>query len=270
MAAISAALMATLKSGDHAVMPCAPPPPSRSPQAGSHPAARRLALTPQPAGWRAPTPRGAFNGLLTRLPVPARVADAVYGGTNEFMSQFLQHWGIEWTLVDATDPNEFAKALRPNTKVVYTESPANPTCRLTDLAAVGALVTEWAERTGNKKPWVMCDATFATPFHQRSLEIPGVDVAIHSATKYATHPLPRHTHTPSATPHTHTLCHATHTHPLPRHTPTPSATPHTHTLCHATHTHPLPRHTPLHHATHPFIRGPHQPLPACHAHAMPW
>ena len=71
------------------------------------------------------------------------------------------------------------------TQVVYTESPANPTCRLTDLAAVGALVTEWAERTGNKKPWVMCDATFATPFHQRSLEIPGVDVAIHSATKYA-------------------------------------------------------------------------------------
>jgi len=131
MAAISASLMATLKSGDHAVMPY-----------------------------------------------------AVYGGTNEFMSQFLKHWGIEWTLVDATDPNEFAKALRPNTKVVYTESPANPTCRLTDLAAVGALVTEWAERTGNKKPWVMCDATFATPFHQRSLEIPGVDVAIHSATKY--------------------------------------------------------------------------------------
>ena len=78
--------------------------------------------------------------------------------------------------------------------MVYTESPANPTCRLTDLAAVGALVTEWAERTGNKKPWVMCDATFATPFHQRSLEIPGVDVAIHSATKYAA---PRLT-----TPHT--------------------------------------------------------------------
>ena len=84
------------------------------------------------------------------------------------------------------------------TQVVYTESPANPTCRLTDLAAVGALVTEWAERTGNKKPWVMCDATFATPFHQRSLEIPGVDVAIHSATKYATHPSPP-PHTPFTT-----------------------------------------------------------------------
>ena len=68
---------------------------------------------------------------------------------------------------------------------MYTESPANPTCRLTDLEAVGALVTEWAQKTGNKKPWVMCDATFATPFHQRSLEIPGVDVAIHSATKCA-------------------------------------------------------------------------------------
>ena len=87
------------------------------------------------------------------------------------------------------------------TQVVYTESPANPTCRLTDLAAVGALVTEWAERTGNKKPWVMCDATFATPFHQRSLEIPGVDVAIHSATKYATHPSP-----PPHTPLHHARC----------------------------------------------------------------
>ena len=214
--------------------------PPRSAHAGPH-----LASTWPPA-------RGACNGLLTRLPAPARVAVAVYGGTNEFMSQFMTQWGVEWTLVDATDPNEFVKAIRPNTKVtsgpassrscvacagadraharvgshpapchpllppsvpthaplttrhhasprvttphhpapplakvVYTESPANPTCRLTDLEAVGALVTEWAQKTGNKKPWVMCDATFATPFHQRSLEIPGVDVAIHSATKCA-------------------------------------------------------------------------------------
>ena len=65
----------------------------------------------------------------------------------------------------------------PLAKVVYTESPANPTCRLTDLEAVGALVTEWAQKTGNKKPWVMCDATFATPFHQRCLEVPAVDTS---------------------------------------------------------------------------------------------
>jgi len=108
----------------------------------------------------------------------------VYGGTHEFLVEFLQNWKIEWTLVDSNDPNEYAKALRPNTRVVYTESPANPTCRLTDLDAVGAIVIEYASKHGIKKPWVMCDSTFATPYHQRCLETPGVDLAIHSATKY--------------------------------------------------------------------------------------
>jgi len=108
----------------------------------------------------------------------------VYGGTNEFLREFLAHLGVTWTLVDSTDANNYAAALQPNTRVVYTESPANPTCRLTDLEAVGALVAAWATEHGLKKPIVMCDATFATPFHQRCLEIGGVDVALHSATKY--------------------------------------------------------------------------------------
>ena len=66
---------------------------------------------------------------------------------------------------------------------MYTESPANPTCRLTDLTAVSKLADGHAAM-GHNRPLVMCDATFASPFHQRCLEIPGVDVAIHSATKY--------------------------------------------------------------------------------------
>jgi len=107
----------------------------------------------------------------------------VYGGTHEFLVQFASQWGIEYTFVDATDPEEYRKALRPNTKVVYTESPANPTCRLTDLEAV-ARVTDAHAAAGHTRPIIMCDSTFATPFHQRCLEIPGVDVAIHSATKY--------------------------------------------------------------------------------------
>jgi methionine-gamma-lyase len=131
MAAISGSLMASLKSGDHAIFPY-----------------------------------------------------TVYGGTNEFLREFLQHLGVTWTLVDSTNPQNYADALQPNTRVVYTESPANPTCRLTDLDAVGQIAIDWAAKTGNKKPWVMCDSTFATPFHQRCLETPGVDVAIHSATKY--------------------------------------------------------------------------------------
>jgi len=108
----------------------------------------------------------------------------VYGGTHEFMVQFARHWGIEYTLVDATDPQAYAKAMRPNTRVVYTETPANPTCRLTDLDAVAAVVDAHAAASGSPRPWVLCDSTFATPFHQRCLENPGVDVAIHSATKY--------------------------------------------------------------------------------------
>lgn len=130
MSAITAAMMAALRSGDHAVVPF-----------------------------------------------------AVYGGTHEFLVQYAQHWGIDYTLVDATDPEEYRKALQPNTKVVYTESPANPTCRLTDLEAVSAICDEHAS-AGHTRPIVMCDSTFATPFHQRCLETPGVDVAIHSATKY--------------------------------------------------------------------------------------
>jgi len=131
MAAITSALQAALRSGDHAVLPY-----------------------------------------------------TVYGGTHEFLVEFAQHWGIEYTLVDPTDPNEYFKAMKPNTKVVYTESPANPTCRLTDLEAVGRLVDKHAAQTGLTRPLVMCDSTFASPFHQRCCEIPGVDVAIHSATKY--------------------------------------------------------------------------------------
>lgn len=107
----------------------------------------------------------------------------VYGGTHEFLVEFAQHWGIEYTLVDSTDAANYAKAMRPNTKVVYTESPANPTCRLTDLDGVARVVDTHAA-AGNERPWVMCDTTFATPFHQRCLETKGVDVAIHSATKY--------------------------------------------------------------------------------------
>ena len=107
----------------------------------------------------------------------------VYGGTHEFLVEFLRHWGVEYTLVDSTDPQNYAKALKPNTRVVYTESPANPTCRLTDLDAVSEIVKSYSKSTGIKKPWVMCDSTFATPFHQRCLETDGVDVAIHSATK---------------------------------------------------------------------------------------
>ena len=93
----------------------------------------------------------------------------VYGGTHEFCVEYLQHWGVEFTLVDSTDATNYARALKPNTRVVYTESPANPTCRLTDLHKVGQIVDDHAAAHPDEpRPWVMCDSTFATPFHQRA------------------------------------------------------------------------------------------------------
>lgn len=119
----------------------------------------------------------------------------VYGGTHEFAENFCKEWGIEVSYVDAAGvdgPENYRKAFRENTKVVYAETPANPTMRLTDLAGVGKVVDEHygaavdtpgTDCHDRKRPWVMVDGTFATPYHQRVLDIPGVDVSIHSATK---------------------------------------------------------------------------------------
>ena len=120
----------------------------------------------------------------------------VYGGTYEFLTEFADQWGIEVTFVDGAGPDgpeNYKKAFRENTKVVYTETPANPTMRLTDLAGVGRVVDDFygpaIDTPGSSqheriRPYVMVDGTFATPYHQRVLDIPGIDVSIHSATKY--------------------------------------------------------------------------------------
>mmetsp|Transcript_4272 Transcript_4272/g.7115 ORF Transcript_4272/g.7115 Transcript_4272/m.7115 type:complete len:532 (-) Transcript_4272:67-1662(-) len=120
----------------------------------------------------------------------------VYGGTHEFTTEFCVQWGIEVTFVDASGvngPANYKKAFQDNTRVVYTETPANPTMRLTDLAGVGRVVDEHYGKAdevpgsdvhARTRPFTMCDGTFATPYHQRVLDIPGMDVSIHSATKY--------------------------------------------------------------------------------------
>lgn len=114
----------------------------------------------------------------------------VYGGTHEFLKEFAVHWGIEVDFVDGAGkdgPEAYKAAFRDNTKVVYCETPANPTCRITDLSGVGAAVDErYGTRQSNptKRPWVMVDGTFATPYHMRGLDFTGVDVAIQSCTKY--------------------------------------------------------------------------------------
>ncbi|RMG50866.1 MAG: aminotransferase class V-fold PLP-dependent enzyme, partial [Acidobacteria bacterium] len=91
-------------------------------------------------------------------------------------SRWLPRFGVETTLVSATEPEAFARAMRPNTRLVYLESPTNPLIRLIDLEPIVALARE-------RKLLTVIDSTFATPINQRPLDW-GVDVVIHSATKY--------------------------------------------------------------------------------------
>ncbi len=100
----------------------------------------------------------------------------LYGNTAALLETLLPRWGVECTFVDQTDAARFIDAVRPNTKLIYAETPANPLMRLTDLRAVAEL----GRRRGIT---TVVDNTFATPINQRPLEC-GIDVVVHSATKY--------------------------------------------------------------------------------------
>jgi methionine-gamma-lyase len=101
---------------------------------------------------------------------------ALYPTTYKFIAEKLPTLGIEASFVDQTAPEAFAAAIRPNTRLIYLETPANPTLTLTDLTAVSAVARSHDLLT-------IVDNTFATPYNQRPLEL-GVDLALHSATKY--------------------------------------------------------------------------------------
>ena len=100
----------------------------------------------------------------------------VYGGTFSFLRSELPRLGVEVSLVETTDPEAIARAIRPSTKLVYLESPTNPLLRLVDIRAAVKVAKEHGVRT-------MIDSTFATPINQRPIDL-GVDLVAHSCTKY--------------------------------------------------------------------------------------
>jgi cystathionine beta-lyase/cystathionine gamma-synthase len=100
----------------------------------------------------------------------------IYGGVNKFLSQWLPKMGIETTFVDTTDYDQHARAIRPNTKLLYLESPTNPTLRVVDFKKVAAVARQ-------HKLLSMIDATFGTPINQHPAEF-GIDLIMHSGTKY--------------------------------------------------------------------------------------
>ncbi|WP_249659556.1 aminotransferase class I/II-fold pyridoxal phosphate-dependent enzyme [Lysinibacillus fusiformis] len=104
------------------------------------------------------------------------MTEDVYGGTYRFVTKVLPRFGISHTFVDFTDIAAVEAAITPATKLLYMETPSNPTLGITDIRGVVELAKQHQCLT-------FLDNTFMTPLHQRPLEL-GVDVVIHSATKF--------------------------------------------------------------------------------------
>lgn len=102
--------------------------------------------------------------------------DTLYGPTLSLFSDVFSRYGISTTFINTADPDEVKKAIRPETKFLFLETPANPTNKVTDLKEVSDICHESGVR-------VVVDNTFATPFNQLPLNR-GVDIVVHSATKY--------------------------------------------------------------------------------------
>ena len=100
----------------------------------------------------------------------------IYGGAMKFLSQWLPKLGVETTFVDTADYEQHERAVRPNTKLMYLESPTNPTLQIADLHQAAAVAK-------NHQLLTMIDSTLATPINQRPLEF-GIDLVMHSGTKY--------------------------------------------------------------------------------------
>ena len=104
------------------------------------------------------------------------VSDNTYGGTARLFNRILTNYNVTFDYVDTSDPLNVEAAIKPNTKMVFLETPTNPIMTVTDLKEV----SEIAHRAGAR---VVCDNTFMSPYLQRPLEF-GCDIVVHSTTKY--------------------------------------------------------------------------------------
>jgi cystathionine beta-lyase/cystathionine gamma-synthase len=103
-------------------------------------------------------------------------SDVVYGGTYRLATQVFRRFGVECEFVDSSNADNVAAAIKDNTRLIFTETPANPTLKLTDIAAVSEIAT----RHGIPH---CVDNTFLTPYYQLPFEL-GADLIVHSTTKY--------------------------------------------------------------------------------------
>ncbi len=102
--------------------------------------------------------------------------DDMYGGTFRLFDKVLRKFGLEFSFVDLTNPENFEKAIRPNTRLVWLETPTNPTLKISDIDAISKIAQQ-------SKILTAVDNTFMSPYFQNPLKW-GADVVMHSATKY--------------------------------------------------------------------------------------
>lgn len=104
------------------------------------------------------------------------IPDDIYGGTFRLLSKVVERWGVTWTSASMLDPHNVRAAVRPQTKMVWLETPTNPLLRVADISALAAVARE-------AEALFVVDNTFATPYLQQPLAL-GADVVVHSTTKY--------------------------------------------------------------------------------------
>ncbi|MEZ4946787.1 MAG: PLP-dependent aspartate aminotransferase family protein [Cyclobacteriaceae bacterium] len=120
--------------------------------------------------------------IMTSLFAMVKMGDHIifqndlYGGTHHAALHELNRYGITYTMVDATDPSNFEKAIRKETKVIYIETPSNPLLKITDIKKVAAIAKK-------HKLVTIIDNTFASPVNQNPIDL-GIDIVTHSGTKY--------------------------------------------------------------------------------------
>jgi len=125
------------------------------------------------------TGMAAINGLMMSFLNAgdhAILSEVIYGGTYRLCMQIFKRFGVEFSFVDTSDLAVVRDSIQPNTRLILTETPANPTMKVTDIRAVSEMARECEILHA-------VDNTFLTPYFQRPLEL-GADLVVHSTTKY--------------------------------------------------------------------------------------
>lgn len=127
----------------------------------------------------------AATDTLLRLVQPGEhvlAGDDAYGGTYRLFERVLRAYGLDFSYADMSSLDAVRDGLRPNTRLVWLETPTNPLLKIADITAIAALAREHGQRHG-QPVWVAVDNTFASPYLQRPLSL-GADFSVHSTTKY--------------------------------------------------------------------------------------